>query len=160
MKSLDIEWRRNETIFLNNFTLKACKCTPFKNIFIIKIVFWFFCREREKLHLFEHIGKIYPAPSEVPDNSSLTLSDSIVWWQVFVYRHNFCGPCPLPLVLPVVITQKSLSLSSYLFPPVRYLWKLISFPLSLLFSGIESSLSFSSSYKKYFKRSVVCVVLW
>lgn len=67
--------------------------------------------------------------------------------------------CPLPLLLSLGITQKSLALSC-LFPPVRCLCTLIRFPLSLLFSGLKSpgSLSFSS-YDKYFKCSVVFVAL-
>uniref|UniRef100_A0A8B9QH24 Glycoprotein endo-alpha-1,2-mannosidase n=2 Tax=Apteryx owenii TaxID=8824 RepID=A0A8B9QH24_APTOW len=82
--------------------------------------------------------------------------------EVFLmFKWNFLcfSLCPLPLILSLGTTEKSLAPSS-LDPPIRYLYLLIRISLSLLFSRLNrpSSLSFFS-YKQCSSPLIVFVAL-
>lgn len=48
----------------------------FQSHFLLSKLLFDFSGEREELQLFEHTGKTHPGLGEVPDDSSLALSDS------------------------------------------------------------------------------------
>jgi len=77
----------------------------------------------------------------------------LVFRCIFLYF----GLCPLPLVLSVGTTERSLALSSLHFP-FKHLQALISFPQSLLFSSLNSPRCLSLSLYQRCSRPLVIFV--
>lgn len=79
---------------------------------------------------------------------------------MFGWTFQYFTLWPLPSVLTLGTTQKSLALSS-LLSLIRYLYTLIRFPLSLLYSRLSSPSNIGLSlYNRGFDPLITFVALW